>query len=204
MPLFLNGTDNSAALPSVQGGTGGTTTGIYYPAINQVAISTNGTQAFLVDANQNSIFASTGAVTLSKGTTGQQPASPSVGMLRYNTTTNQFEGYSGASPAWASVGGAAISNDTANTGFVYPLFAASTSGTALTIYTSNTRLLYKPSTGEFQSSQVTANNGIFLNSATISNNYTIQTGYNAHSVGPVTMANGVTVTISSGQRWLVF
>jgi hypothetical protein len=204
MPLFLNGTDNSATTPAVQGGTGGTTTGVYYPAINQIAISTNGTQALLIDSSQNSTFTSNGAVTLTRGTTAQQPASPVVGMLRYNTSTNQFEGYSGASPAWASVGGAAISNDTANTSFAYPLFASSTSGTALTVYTSNAKLLYKPSTGDLQSSQVTANNGIFLNSAIISNNYTIQTGYNAHSVGPVTMANGVTVTISSGQRWLVF
>ena len=33
--------------------------------------------------------------------------------------------------------------------------------------------------------------------------YTIETGYNAHSVGPVTINGGVVITISSGQRWLV-
>jgi hypothetical protein len=53
MTLILNGTDNSATTPAVQGGTAGTTTGIYYPATNQVAIATNGTQAMLVDASQN-------------------------------------------------------------------------------------------------------------------------------------------------------
>jgi len=53
MTLILNGTDNSATTPAVQGGTAGTTTGVYYPATNQVAISTNGTQAMLVDASQN-------------------------------------------------------------------------------------------------------------------------------------------------------
>jgi len=43
-----------------------------------------------------------------------------------------------------------------------------------------------------------------VNATTVSNNYTIQTGYNAMSVGPVTVASGIAVTVSSGQRWLVF
>jgi hypothetical protein len=33
--------------------------------------------------------------------------------------------------------------------------------------------------------------------------YTIPTGYNAMSVGPISVSNGVTVTISSGQRWVI-
>jgi hypothetical protein len=155
-------------------------------------------------ATADSTFSSTGAVTLSKGTTAQQPGSPVTGMLRYNTTTNQFEGYSGASPAWASVGGAAISNDTATSSFEYPLFAAATSGTALTVYTSNAKFLYKPSTGELQASEITASNGLLLNATTVAASYTIGTGYNAMSVGPVTVASGQSVTVSSGQRWLVF
>ena len=39
------------------------------------------------------------------GTTAQRPGSPVVGMFRYNTTTNQFEGYFGATPAWGAIGG---------------------------------------------------------------------------------------------------
>jgi hypothetical protein len=39
------------------------------------------------------------------GTTGQRDGSPGVGDFRYNSTTNEFEGYSGASPAWDSIGG---------------------------------------------------------------------------------------------------
>jgi len=155
-------------------------------------------------ATADSSFTSTGAVTLSKGTTAQQPASPVTGMLRYNTTTNQFEGYAGASPSWASVGGATLSNDTSTSSFEYPLFAAATSGTALTVYTSNAKFLYKPSTGELQASEVTASNGLLLNATTVAASYTIGTGYNAMSVGPVTVASGQSVTVSSGQRWLVF
>ena len=155
-------------------------------------------------ATADSTFSSTGAVTLSKGTTAQQPGSPVTGMLRYNSTTNQFEGYAGASPAWASVGGATLSNDTTTSTNIYPLSASATSGTALTVYTSNAKFLYKPSTGELQASEVTASNGLLLNATTVAASYTIGTGYNAMSVGPVTVASGQSVTVSSGQRWLVF
>jgi hypothetical protein len=55
MTLILNGTDNSATTPAVTGTD--TDTGIYYPAANQVAIATNGTQAMLVDTSQNVTFA---------------------------------------------------------------------------------------------------------------------------------------------------
>jgi hypothetical protein len=154
-------------------------------------------------ATADSTFSSTGALTISKGTTIQQPGSPVTGMLRYNTTTNQFEGYSGASPAWTSVGGATITNDTGTSTNVYPLFAAATSGTALTIYTSNAKLLYKPSTGEFQSSALVASNGIVLNSLTVATNYTIAAGFSGSSAGPITVASGITVTVSSGSRWVV-
>jgi hypothetical protein len=145
----------------------------------------------------------TGAITVAKGTTAQEPGSPVTGMLRYNTTTNQFEGYSGATPAWNSVGGASISNDTSTSSFEYPIFASATSGSATTVYTSNAKLLYKPSTGEFQSSALIAGNGIVVNSATVASSYTIATGNNAMSVGPITIASGQTVTVSTGQRWVV-
>ena len=48
-----------------------------------------------------------------------------------------------------------------------------------------------------------ATNGLLLNATTVSASYTIGTGYNAQSVGPVTIASGQSVTVSSGQRWLV-
>jgi hypothetical protein len=49
-----------------------------------------------------------------------------------------------------------------------------------------------------------ATNGLLLNATTVSASYTIGTGYNASSVGPVTIASGQSVTVTSGQRWLVF
>ena len=154
-------------------------------------------------ASADSAFTSTGALQISKGTTGQQPGTPATGMLRYNTTTSQFEGYSGSSPAWNSVGGATISNDTSTATNVYPLFAGATSGTATTLYTGNTKLLYKPSTGELSSSVVNAGNGIYVNSQSIAVSYTIASGSSGMSSGPVTIASGQSVTVSSGSRWVV-
>jgi hypothetical protein len=42
-----------------------------------------------------------------------------------------------------------------------------------------------------------------LNLQTLTSNYTIDAGYNAHSVGPVTIDTGVTITIPSGATWLI-
>jgi hypothetical protein len=151
-------------------------------------------------ATADSSFTSTGALSISKGTTGQRPT-PASGMLRFNTTSVEFEGYNGT--AWAGVGGASLSNDTSTASNLYPLFASATSGTASTLYTGNSKLLYKPSTGELTSSIVTAGNGIHVNSQTVSASYTIAAGYSGMSAGPVTVASGQAVTISSGSRWVV-
>jgi len=159
--------------------------------------------AATINASADSSFTSTGALLISKGTTAQQPGSPAVGMMRYNTSTNQFEGYSGSSPAWKSIGGSALSNDTATASNLYPVFAAATTGTAENLYTSNAKYLYKPSTGELQSSEMVAANGLFVNAQTISTSYTLAATNNAGSFGPISVASGVTVTVSSGATWTV-
>lgn len=106
---------------------------------------------------------------------------------------------------WAAAGssGATITNDTATSTNVYPTFTAATSGTLSTIYTSNAKLLYKPSTGELTSEHLVAGNGIFVNSLTIDVSYTIAAGTSGMSAGPVTVASGTTVTVASGSRWVV-
>jgi len=166
------------------------------------ALAITGTAAVTgaLTATLDSTFSSTGALIISKGTTGQRPT-PASGMLRFNTTTTEFEGYNGT--AWASVGGAALSNDTSTATNVYPLFANATSGTASTLFTGNAKLLYKPSTGELQASVPVALNGIVVNSQTVSASYTIAVGYSAMSSGPVSIASGQAVTVSSGSRWVV-
>lgn len=44
---------------------------------------------------------------------------------------------------------------------------------------------------------------ITINQANATANYTIATGTNGFSVGPINVANNVSVTIASGQRWVV-
>jgi hypothetical protein len=51
----------------------------------------------------NGEFNGTGALKLPAGTTGQQPT-PATGMVRYNSTLGQFEGYG---TSWGSLGGGA-------------------------------------------------------------------------------------------------
>jgi hypothetical protein len=210
--IVLNKTSSTQSIKLVGVGP---TTGVTIVANELALCAWNGTD-FVKIANQygasnvtsltataDSSFTSTGALLISKGTTGEQPGSPATGMMRYNSTTNQFEGYSGSSPAWKSIGGSALSNDTSTASSLYPVFAGATSGTAENLYTSNAKLLYKPSTGEFQMSAPVASNGIVVNSQTVSASYTIAAGFSAMSAGPVTVASGQAVTVSGGSRWVI-
>ena len=45
--------------------------------------------------------------------------------------------------------------------------------------------------------------GIYVNSKTIATSYTIPSGSAGSSVGPITLSNGVTVTVPSGSKWVV-
>jgi hypothetical protein len=48
-----------------------------------------------------------------------------------------------------------------------------------------------------------ASGAITENTTSITSNYTQSTGRNAVSVGPISIAGGVTYTIPSGQRWVI-
>ena len=71
---------------------------------------------------------------------------------------------------------------------------------------------YNSSTGEFEGytsawgsigGGASAGGVIYENAVTISSDYTLSTNKNGMSVGPVTIDTGVSVTIPSGQRWVV-
>ena len=148
----------------------------------------------------------TGTVAIANGGTGQTTANTAFNALAPSQTSNsgKYLTTDGSNTSWASItAGASISNDTTTSSNLYPLFAAATSGTPTTIYTGNTKYLYKPSTGELTAPAPIASNGISLMSTTVSASYTIASGNNGFSVGPITVASGQAVTVSSGQRWLV-
>jgi len=52
---------------------------------------------------QSATFTGSGAIKLPSGTTAEQPATPTEGMLRYNSETSQFEGYT--SGVWGAIAG---------------------------------------------------------------------------------------------------
>ena len=62
---------------------------------------------------------------------------------------------------------------------------------------------YVTGTGTLTAPVVSASNGLVLNSATVSASFSIPSGSNAMSVGPVTVASGQIVTVASGNRWVV-
>jgi hypothetical protein len=92
-----------------------------------------------------------------KGTTAQRPVSPVNGEIRYNTDTNQFEGYQGG--AWGQLGGGATGGG---------------------------------------GDEVFQENGLVVTTS-----YTLTTGKNAISAGPISVNSGVVVTIPSDQRWII-
>ena len=148
----------------------------------------------------------TGTVAIANGGTGQTTATAAFNALAPSQTSNsgKYLTTDGTNSSWATVvSGASISNDTTTSTNLYPLFAAATSGTPTTIYTGNTKYLYKPSTGELTAPAHISSNGININSTTVSASYTIASGNNGFSVGPITVASGISVSVSSGQRWLI-
>ena len=147
-----------------------------------------------------------GTLAIANGGTGATTATAGFNALAPTQTSNtgKYLTTDGTNSSWATVvSGATISNDVATASNLYPIFSNATSGTPTTVYTSNAKYLYKPSTGELQASEMVASNGLFVNATTVSANYTVASGFNAQSVGPITVGSGVAVTVTSGQRWIV-
>ena len=70
------------------------------------------------------------------------------------------------------------------------------------------KIKYVTGTGDFElmaggGSGAKASGCIYENNQTITSNYTMTTNRNGHSVGPITVDTGVTVTVPSGSRWIV-
>ena len=103
------------------------------------------------------ILGTTTALELPDGTTGQRPGSPVNGMIRYNTTLTQFEGYKAGN--WGAIGGGA------------------TGGGSDDVF--------------------------YENGQTVTTSYVLTASKNAMSAGPITINSGATVTVGSGQSWVI-
>jgi hypothetical protein len=108
---------------------------------------------------------------------------------------------SGSITIAAASGAVTLSDDTTTNATRYPLFAAATSGTASTEYTSSTKLQYNPSSGEFATPEFNATNGIYVQANTVSSSYTIPSASTGVSYSPISIASGASVTISASSTW---
>lgn len=103
------------------------------------------------------IFNTTTSTTIPVGTSGQRPGTPTAGMIRFNSSILQYEGYNGT--AWGTIGGGAKGGGT---------------------------------------------DQVFIeNDQSVTTDYTLTAGKNAVTAGPITVNNGVTVTIPSNQSWSI-
>ena len=139
------------------------TTGTASNVTGTVAILNGGTGQTTASAAFNALSPVTSTGDLIIGNGANSSTRLPIGANTYVLTSN------GTTATWAlpTGSGATITNDTSTSTNVYPTFAAATSGALSTIYTSNAKLLYKPSTGELTSTAVVASNGIFVNNLTI-------------------------------------
>ena len=151
-----------------------------------LAVGSGGTGSTTLTANN---------VLLGNGTSALQVVAPgtSGNVLTSNGTTwvSSAPGASGATVT-----------STTSTGPYYIVGSSATSGSLSTAYV-NTGISYNASTGDTTTPQVVASNGIFVNNLTVGATYSIPSGYSAHSVGPVTVASGRSVTVPSGSRWVI-
>ena len=93
---FTTARANSAIDGRLSGSTGVTVSNGAISIGQDVATSTSPTF-------QNLTLSGTDSVKVPSGTTAQRSGSPANGMLRYNSSTNEFEGY--ANSAWGAIGG---------------------------------------------------------------------------------------------------
>jgi hypothetical protein len=132
-----------------------------------------------------------------------------AGDLYFNTVANRLKVYSGSAWSFAIVDTTTVVTKTSSTGS-----AVIPSGTTAQRDGSPTNgyFRYNTSVNSFEGyvngawggvGGAQAGGVIFENSLTISSNYTLTTSKNGLSVGPITIASGVTVTVPSGQRWVV-
>jgi len=220
---------NGSFAGNVITGTTGTFTSISGNGVALTAINASNITSGTIDNARTTASSSNGASTIVlRGTSGEFSAgaitstsisgngsaltainasnisSGTVATARLASGTANSTTYLRGDQTWASIStGVTITNDTSTNATYYPIFTTATSGSISTANVSNTELTFNPGTNVLAAPNHEASNGIYANNRTVGSSYSIPSGYSAVSTGPVTLSNGVSVTVPSGGKWVV-
>jgi hypothetical protein len=199
--VVFNNTGGTQAIV-VRGGPTSPTTGVTILAGDQAIVAWNGSDFEKVGGGQaggstNQVqFNSGGSFAGSAGLTwnGTTLTATNLSAQSLSLTTTPLAIASGGSNSTATptLGGVGY-----GTGTAHAYTAAGTTGKVLT---SNGAAA---PTWEDAPNVPKASGALLVNTTTVSESYVLPTGSNAFSVGPITIADSYTVTVSSGQRWVV-
>jgi hypothetical protein len=112
--------------------------------------------------------------------------------------TNALTVPNGGTGVTSATAYALLTGGTTSTGAFQTVSGTGTSGQVLTSAGAGALPTWQTLTSPAQ-----AGGALIVNTTTVTTSYTVPTGSNAFSVGPITVASGQTVTVSSGQRWVV-
>jgi hypothetical protein len=179
LPIANGGTGETTRQNAMDALAGAVTSGQYLRGNGTDVVMSAIQAADVPTLNQNTTGTAsnvTGTVAIGNGGTGQTTATAAFNALNPMTTTGDilYE----ASPTVAARLGIGSTGQVLTVAGGIPSWATPTGSNVTTL-------------------------GLYENSATISANYTIGTGNNAMSAGPITVNTGVTVTVPTGSTWTV-
>jgi hypothetical protein len=199
--VVFNNTGSTQSIV-LRGGPTSPTTGVTIKAGQQAMVAWNGSDFERVGGgdpggsntqiqfNDNGELAGSAGLTWN-GTT-MTATNLSAGSLTLTTTPLAIASGGTNSNATPTLGGVGYGTGTAH--------AYTASGTAGKVLTSNGAAA---PTWETPPTPANASGALLVNTTTVSESYVLPAGSNAFSVGPITIADSYTVTVSSGQRWVV-
>jgi hypothetical protein len=180
----------------------GPTTGVTVVAGDQAMVAWNGSDFEKVGggnpagSNTQLQFNNSGNFGASSGLTWNgttlTATNLSAGSLSLTTTPLAIASGGTGGAATPSLGGVVY-----GTGSAYAVTVAGTSGKVLTSNGASAP------TWQDAPNLPKASGALLVNTTTVSESYVLPAGSNAFSVGPITIADTYTVTVSSGQRWVV-
>lgn len=146
----------SASAPSITFA-GDSDTGLFTDGANTLSVATSGVKRWLVSGDGSIYSFSSGALQVPTGTTAARPSVGVTGMIRYNSTLAQYEGYSQST--WSLLGGGATGSG--------------------------------------------GDRVFVLNQQVVTTSYTLPSGNNATSCGPITINDGIEVIVGDNQNWAI-